>query len=187
MNIPEIKISSEDSICPGCAKGKLPNQAFPPIERCTTRTFELIHSDLKSFPIESYHRHWYIITFFDNFLSMAWVCCIRNKNDALTATRHFLKMVATQYNAKILGWMSDAVGEYQSKAFNDMLKEQGIHIFQSAPHTPQQNGHAERFMRTVMDKSEAMWHDACIPDSWWEFSIIHAIHLYNHTLMCRHN
>ena len=32
-----------------------------------------------------------------------------------------------------------------------------------------------------------MWHDACIPDSWWEFSITHATHLYNHTLMCRHN
>ena len=50
--------------------------------------------------------------------------------------------------------MSDAGGEY--KAFDLMLKEQGIHILQSAPHTPQQNGHAEQFMRTVMDKSEAV-------------------------------
>ena len=69
----------------------------------------------------------------------------------------------------------------------DMLKEQGIHIVQSAPHTPQQNGCAECFMCTVMDKSEAMQHDACIHDSWWEFSITHATHLYNHTPMRHHN
>ena len=131
----KIEISSEDSICPGCAKGKLPNKKFPPTEQCTTRTFELIHLDLKSFPIESYHFHRYIIMFFNDYLSMAWVCCIHNKPDALNTSHLFLKMVATQYNAKVLGWMSNAGGEYKSKAFNDMLMEQGIHIFQSAPHT----------------------------------------------------
>ena len=125
-NMPEIEIPSEDSTCPGCAKGKLSNWAFPPIEWCAICAFELIHSDLKSFPIESYHRHQYIIIFFDGFSSMAWVCCICDKNDSLTATCYFLKMVTTQYNSKIQGWMSDAGGEYKSKAFNDMLKEQGI-------------------------------------------------------------
>jgi len=33
-----------------------------------------------------------------------------------------------------------------------------------------QNGHAERLGRTLMDKAESMWHQACIPDSWWEFA-----------------
>ena len=56
-NMPEIEIPSEDSICPGCTKGKLPNWAFPPIERRATHAFKLIHLDLKSFPIESYHHY----------------------------------------------------------------------------------------------------------------------------------
>ena len=38
-----------------------------------------------------------------------------------------------------------------------------------------------------MDKSEAMCHEACIPESWWEFSIAHATHVYNRTPLCRHN
>ena len=38
-----------------------------------------------------------------------------------------------------------------------------------------------------MDKSEAMCHEACIPESWWEFSIAHAIHVYNCTPLCHHN
>ena len=28
-----------------------------------------------------------------------------------------------------------------------------------------QNSRAERLMRTLMDKAEAMWHQACIPQS----------------------
>ena len=57
---------------------------------------------------------------------------------------HFLKMVSTQFKMQVEQWMSNAGGEYKSKAFDSMLKEQGICILQSAPHTPQQNGHAEQ-------------------------------------------
>jgi len=42
-------------------------------------------------------------------------------------------------------------------------------IYQSAPRTPMQNGHAERLGCTLRDKAKCMWHQACIPDSWWEF------------------
>ena len=54
-------------------------------------------------------------------------------------------------------------------------------------HTPQQNGHAEHFMHTVMDKSEAMWHKACIPDSWWKFTIAHATYVYDGIPLQHHN
>jgi hypothetical protein len=36
-----------------------------------------------------------------------------------------------------------------------------------------------------MDKAESMWHQACIPDSWWEFAFAHATHLYNRTPVAR--
>ena len=96
-------------------------------------------------------------------------------------------MVKNQYKCTVHQWMSDGGGEYKSEAFDSMLREQGIRILQSAPHTPQQNGRAERFMRTMMDKSEAMRHTACIPASWWNFSIEHAVHVYNRTPMRRHD
>src|ERR1700746_3210313 len=36
-----------------------------------------------------------------------------------------------------------------------------------------------------MEKAEAMRHEACIPDSWWEFSVEHTIHCYNQTPIMR--
>jgi hypothetical protein len=77
--------------------------------------------------------------------------------------------------------MSDASGEYKSDAFLKILKDTGITVLQSAPHTPQQNGHAECFMRTVMDKAQAMRLEACLLQSWWEFAVLHATHCYNRT------
>ena len=32
-----------------------------------------------------------------------------------------------------------------------------------------------------MDKAQAIQFDACIPPSWWEFTVAHAVHLYNRT------
>ena len=32
-----------------------------------------------------------------------------------------------------------------------------------------------------MEKAEAMRHDACLPPSWWEFAVEHALHVYNRT------
>ena len=49
--------------------------------------FELIHSDLKSFEVESYHKYKYVIIYYDNYTSMAWVICLRSKDQALTATK----------------------------------------------------------------------------------------------------
>jgi len=96
-------------------------------------------------------------------------------------------MIKTQYGKTIKEWMSDAGGEYKSTAFLKALNEQGIKVLQSAPHTPQQNGRAECFNCTIMDKAEAMQHEACLPDSWWEFAVEQAVHLYNHTSMARLN
>ena len=51
----------------------------------------------------------------------------------------------------------------------------------------QQNGHAERFIHTVMDKAQAMHLDACLPQNWWEFAVDCATHVYNHTPMQCHD
>lgn len=77
--------------------------------------------------------------------------------------------------------MSDAGGEYKSKEFDELLTSNGILTRQSVAHTPQQNGRAEQFNRTIMDKAEAMRHHTCLSNSWWEFSVEYAVHIYNRT------
>ncbi|KAF8657292.1 hypothetical protein AX16_002255 [Volvariella volvacea WC 439] len=106
------------------------------------------------------------MSFFNDFTSYAWVTCLRKKSDALDAFRHFAVTVETQHNAKIKCWRSDAGGEFKSVKLDEELKSHGIIIEQSAPYTPQQNGHAERFNHTIMDKAQTLRFQACLPESW---------------------
>ena len=127
--------------------------------------FECIHSDLKSFPVELYHKYKYFVSFLDDFSSFAWIVLLQDKVLAILALKQFLAMAQNQYNTTIKEWMSDAGGEYKSEAFLRTLKDVGISIKQSAPHTPQQNGHAECLTHTLMDKAQAMCLEACLSQS----------------------
>jgi transposase InsO family protein len=181
LGYPPVDGKLSSGSCSGCAQGKMHQRAYPPFSRRASKPFELIHSDLKSFPVESYHRYKYVIVFYDDYSSHVWISCLRQKSSAISATKQFIAMVNTYYESAVQSWMSDAGGEYKSDAFDNMLRDQGIKIFTSTPHTPQQNGRAERFMRTFMDKAESMRFTACIPQSWWEFSVEYAVQLYNRT------
>jgi hypothetical protein len=39
----------------------------------------------------------------------------------------------------------------------------------------------------LMEKAETMRHQACLPQSWWEFAVDHATHVYNRTPLSRLN
>jgi hypothetical protein len=49
------------------------------------------------------------------------------------------------------------------------------------PHSPQQNGRAERFNHTIMEKASAMLHHAGMSQGFWETAVATACHLYNRT------
>ena len=45
----------------------------------------------------------------------------------------------------------------------------------------QQNGRAEHLNRTLIEKAQALRFEACLPQSYWEFSVEFAVHVYNRT------
>ena len=58
-------------------------------------------------------------------------------------------------------------------------------IHRSVPNQPQMNDRAEHFNQMINTKSKSMRHQACFPLSWWEFSVLYALYLYNRTPVCR--
>ena len=95
---PNFDVPKEIPLCPGCARGRMTQCSFPPTLRHTSKPFELIHSDLKSFPMISYHKYCYIIIFFDDYTSSGWLTCLSAKSAAINATYQFLAAVETQYS-----------------------------------------------------------------------------------------
>jgi hypothetical protein len=134
-DFPDFPIPEEVHVCPRCAQGKMTNKSFPPSESRETVPFALVHSDLKLFPIESYHKYKYSIIFLDDATSHAWTMNLCSKDAVITTTKQFLAMVKNKYKTTVGKWMSDAGGEYKSNLFIKMLKDKGIEILQSIPHT----------------------------------------------------
>ena len=109
---------------------------------------------------------------FDDATSHSWTINLKQKSNATPAIQQFIAMVKTQYGLLIKEIQIDAGGKFKSQELTLFLQEQGITILTSVPHMHQQNGHAERFIRTVMDKAQAMCLDACLPHNWWEFAVV---------------
>ena len=124
---------------------------------------------------------------FDNATSHGWTVNLKQKSDANPAIQQFIAMVKTQFGLLIKEVQIDAGGKFKSQEFTIFLQELGINILTSVPHMHQQNGRAERFIHTVMDKAQAMCLDACLPQNWWEFTVDCATHVYNHTPIQHHD
>jgi hypothetical protein len=122
--------------CSRCVQGKMHQHAYPPFSQRASKPFELIHSDLKSFPVESYHQYKYVIVFYDDYSLHAWISCLRQKSSAISMTKQFIAMVNTYYESAVRSWMSDAKREYKLDIFDNMLCNQGIKILTSTPHIP---------------------------------------------------
>ena len=101
-DFPEIECPKEEHLCPGCAQGKMTNRSFPPSTKRASQPFELIHSNLKLFPIDSYHKFRYVIILLDDYTSAAWTVNLRTKDAAFTATYQFIELVKNKFNSTII-------------------------------------------------------------------------------------
>ena len=74
---------------------------------------------------------------------------------------------------------TDNGGEYTSKQFEDYLKMKGIVHQKTVPHSPQQNGVAERLNRTINEIALAQIVHANVPHNLWAESVGAAVYIRN--------
>jgi len=72
----DLVFPEHSPLCRGCAEGKLHSKSFPESDSRVTKPFKIVHSDLKEFPVESYSRYKYLISFLDDYSSHAWVALL---------------------------------------------------------------------------------------------------------------
>jgi len=69
----DLKIPHNPPICEGCTQGKMRSRSFPQNPIHATKPFEQIHSDLREYPVLSYSKYKYYISFLDDCTSHAWI------------------------------------------------------------------------------------------------------------------
>jgi transposase InsO family protein len=133
------------SFCEACAEGKAHRAPFKPVgEIKSTRRLELVHSDVAGpMKTESFGGAKYFVTFIDDYSRCVTVYPMKYKFEVLEKFKKCEAAVTNQAECMIKTLRTDN-GEYTSTEFQDFLKEKGIRHETTVPHSPQQNGVAER-------------------------------------------
>ena len=178
----DSSVDPNQSPCPGCELGKQTRLSFHGSSKRSDRRLRIIHSDLAG-PMQtrSIQGSLYIATFIDDYSRHRVVYYLKTKDQCVAAFKKFLAWAENQTSERMLALHSDRGGEYLSSAVRSILDEKGIEHKLTMPHSPQQNGLAERWNRTLLDKARALMHSAGLSLGFWEYAVDTAVHTYNRT------
>jgi gag-polypeptide of LTR copia-type/Integrase core domain/GAG-pre-integrase domain len=169
--------------CEDCAMNKLTRVKFPHSKNHSNYALKIVHSDLCGpMKTQTPNGSKYFLTFIDDYSRKAHVYFIKNKNETFDKFLEFKAMVENQTNRRIQILRSDRGGEYVNEKFRDYLRQYGIRHQTTAPYSPQQNGIAERFNRTVVEMARTMINSAKMPDSLWAEAVNTAAYIRNHCI-----
>ena len=173
-------VNSLGVVCPNCCDGKIKQTPFPIGGRQGLKPLDLIHSDVcgKITPATLGNSS-YFVTFIDHASRYTWVYVIKNKSDVFDTFKDWKMMAEKQYERKVKILRSDNGGEYVSKEFDNYLKSEGIIHEKSIPGTPQQNGIAERYNRTVIETVRCMISDSGLSKEYWGEALNTATYVKN--------
>ena len=164
--------------CNTCTEGKFANTRNRTPDARATKPLELIHTDLAGpMNVPAKDQFKYAISFTDDYSGAIFIYFLRNKSDTIQATEKFLADSAPYGNVKCI--RSDNGGEYTSSDFESLLRRKQIRHDTSAPHSPHQNGTAERNWRTLFEMARCLLFESGLPKYMWTYAVKMAAYIRN--------
>lgn len=171
-------------VCDVCLQGKQARLPFKSIleERKAKRILEVISSDVCG-PINppTYDGKQYYVSFIDHFSHFAVCYLITKKSEVLDKFQEYVKFVEAKFDTKIERIRCDNGGEYSSAKFKNFCLKNGIKCQYTIARNPEQNGVAERYNRTIMEKARCLIFDSKLDKSLWGEAMRTAVFLTNRT------
>ena len=170
-------------------EGKSHKQAAHPLPKDKKKLIpmERIHIDTKVIGVKSYQGFMYAVVIVDEATSKKWIVFLRSKSDLpreLTKW-HATKIKPSKYpNIKAI--RLDNAGEQKSYEFEEFLIKCESIAEYTSPYSSQSNGRAERSIRTIFEKAEALRFLKKLPQRAWAECTNTATYLLN-MLPCSSN
>lgn len=121
----------------------------------------------------------YFATFIDDSTRWCEVRFLKRKSDVLDAFQEVKHLMENQTGKRIKCIQSDNGKEYCNIDFDQYLKKCGIKRRLTVPHTPEQNGVAERRNRTLTEMARCLLIQSGLPPSFWAEAVATANYLRN--------
>ncbi|KAL7288350.1 hypothetical protein TKK_0017683 [Trichogramma kaykai] len=176
---------SKDYFCESCPVGKqirLPFSRTRDHQRALAPG-ETLHTDLCG-PMQttSVGGARFFLLFKDDASNFRKVFFLKHKSDCFDALKFYILSVNTQFGKNVKVLRSDNGTEYLNNNVKEFLKNLGTRLVTSAPYTPQQNGRAEREMRSIVESARTMLLSKGLPTRLWAEAVNTAVYILNRTL-----
>ena len=170
-----------DFTCDDCHRGKMTQKPYSKtVEKApVTQKLALVHIDICGPLHTSRHGYKYFASITDDATRYRWILLLKTKDEVFNKFKEWLPYAETQSKKKLKALRSDHGPEFTNYAFENFLKSKGIDHDYSIAFHPQQNGVAERFNRTLEEKTRTMLITAQLPVSYWEYAMKYATWLIN--------
>ncbi|CAI5960650.1 unnamed protein product [Closterium sp. NIES-64] len=173
-------VPGADSPCVSCVGGKLARHTFPDHGSEADDVLAVVHIDLCGpFHVAAKDGSLYFLLLKDRKTRYVWVRPVAKKSDVLLEFQKWLVLVERQAKHSVLQLRSDRGGEFLGKEFTAFVDSKGIVHDLTCPYTPQQNGMAEREMRTVVESVRAMLLHMGVQHHWWHLALRQAVWVRN--------
>jgi len=91
----------------------------------------------------------YYLVIIDDFSHYAWTFPLRLKSDTFATISNFFAYVRTQFDTPVKAVQCDNGREFDNSSARTFFLSHGAILRMSCPYTSQQNGKAERALRTI--------------------------------------
>ncbi|CAI7805568.1 unnamed protein product [Closterium sp. NIES-53] len=170
-----------DPPCVSCIGGKLAEHTFPDKGSNAEEALAVVHIDLCGpFRVAAKDGSLYFLLLKDRHTRFVWVMPVAKKSDVLQEFQKWLVLVERQTKKSVLALHSDRGGEFLRKDFTDFVICKGIVHDLTCPYTPQQNGMAEREMRTAVESVRTMLLHMGVQHHWWHLALRQAVWVRNY-------
>ncbi|PKU73010.1 Retrovirus-related Pol polyprotein from transposon TNT 1-94 [Dendrobium catenatum] len=177
---PALKSSFHIKVCNTCSLAKSCRLSFPISTSSTVAPFELIHSDVWGpAPTMSLQGFKYYVSFVDDYTKYCWIYPLFRKSDVFDKFFEFYNFIKCHFNTSIKNIRTDGGGEYINNKFKHFCRITGIRHQFTCPHTPAQNGTAERKHRHILDIVRSLLIHSSAPQYLWVHALYTAVQLIN--------
>ncbi|CAI7836055.1 unnamed protein product [Closterium sp. NIES-53] len=169
-----------DPPCVSCDGGKLARHTFPDKGSDAKEALAVVHIELCGpFRVAAKDGSLFFLLLKDRHTRFVWVMLVAKKSDVIWEFQKLLVLVERQAKKSVLMLRSDWGGEFLGKEFTDFVNGNGIDHDLTCPYTPQQNGMAEREMRTAVESVRTMLLHMGVQHHWWHLAVRQAVWVRN--------
>lgn len=178
-----INYSDDSHKCVPCIKGKAHQQPFCESNSCAAQPLELVHADVCGpFEVTSLGGARYFLLIKDDFTRFRTVYFLTQKSEVFDKVKMFITTAENQLNLKLKKFRSDNGTEFINREMATLFNDKGVIHETSVVYTPQQNGRAEREMRTLVEAARTMLHSSNkLSKELWAEAINTAVYVLNRT------